>query len=171
LKRKSLSPLRWGLTACDGPFDGYFAEAAPPLAIGKVGAGTGIDGKPRVHPLERGTLTVYGVGSSLQHHPEQTIAALWECMRLKLLHPRFGFADAFNLDIHDAWHKDWPAKHQAVLRNHGPWQHSCGFAIDKGPALIVLDGFLRDGAVQELFMSHPGIRQQLKSLFPNAKLD
>ena len=43
--------------------------------------------------LESGLLTVYGVGSSIVHAPDESLAALWECERLGLLHPRVGFAD------------------------------------------------------------------------------
>jgi len=61
-------------------------------------------------PLEAGTVTNYGVGSSILHAPEEAIAALWNNARRddlnndgvpELLHPRFGFADGFNLDITD----------------------------------------------------------------------
>ncbi len=66
-------------------------------------------------PLEVGTTTVYGGGASILHTPQKAIESLWAMSQLDLnqpllpeqdriadlLHPRFGFADAFNLDVAD----------------------------------------------------------------------
>lgn len=122
---------------------------------------------PVERPLEVGTVTVYGVGSSMVHAPDEAIAALWEAQSLGLLHPRFGFADAFNLDIADAVipgcvDPDDPG----VLRTSGPWEHFVGFGIDHGPMLILIDNYLTDQFVPNLFMSYPTIDNTLRVLFP-----
>ncbi|MBI3467437.1 MAG: hypothetical protein HY000_30885 [Planctomycetes bacterium] len=117
-------------------------------------------------PLEAGTVTVYGAGSSVVHAPVETIDALWESQMLGLLHPRFGFADAFNLDVADALPpcKD-PDDDPRILRDSGPWANFNGFAIDHGPMAILIDSYLEDQFVPKLFMSHPQIRAALDMLF------
>jgi hypothetical protein len=158
----SLSPTRFGLSACDGPFEAYYPEAAPVLAVATEPSEE--DRKRGARGLDAGTLTVYGAGCSILHAPQESIDALWECQRLGLLHPRVGFADAFNLEIADAG----PCS-QALLRNKGPWVHPAGFAIDHGPMLILIDSYLEDHFAQKLFMSHPSVRRALAQLFPDWK--
>jgi hypothetical protein len=170
-RRTSLGDLRWGLSACDGPFHDYGAEAAPPLALAKMGGCIGGKGKFVERPLELGTLTVYGAACCIVHEPADTVAALWECQRLGLLHPRFGFADAYNLEIADAVTNCIDAHDPGVLRRKGPWANHCGFSIDHGPMLVLIDNYLEGQFTPKLFMSHPSIRQALKQLFPDAKLD
>lgn len=140
-QRASLSPLRWGFSATEGPFDQYFAEAAPTAALATEGVcqpswfGDGDDAastwplaRSISRSLEVGTLTVYGVASSILHTPEDAVAALWESQRLGLFHPRFGFADAFNLNIADAAIPGCvdPAD-PGVLRIQGAWVNFTGF--------------------------------------------
>ncbi len=168
--RASLSALRWGLSACEGPFDGYFAEAAPPLALGTAGGCLDARGRFHERPLEVGTLTVYGVGSSIVHDPEAAVAGLWECQRLGLLHPRFSFADAYNLQIADAITPCTDPADPHILRTKGRWANYVGFSIDHGPMLILIDNYLSDQFVPGLFMQHPRIRLALDTLFPDARL-
>ena len=164
-RRASLSALRWGLSACEGPFDEYFAEAAPPLAHAVAGE----CGNRMERPLEVGTLTVYGVGSSIVHTPDEAIAALWECQRLGLFHQRFGAADAFNLNIADAAVCVKPGDPN-VLRTTGEWRNFTGFGIDHGPMAILIDNYLSGQFVPKLFASYPTIRAALNTLFPNHTL-
>ena len=125
--------------------------------------------KPASRPLELGTVTVYGVGSSIVHVPDEAVPGLWESQRLGLLHPRFGFADAFNLDINDAATPGCvdPVA-PTVLRTTGRWKKFTGFAIDLGPMLALIDNYLEDQFVPKLFMSDPAVRAVLPTLFPNA---
>jgi len=164
-RRVSLSALRWGLNACEGPFDEYFAEAALPLAHATKGECS----SRMERPLEVGTLTVYGVGSSIVHTPDEAIAALWECQRLGLFHPRFGAADAFNLNIADAAVCVKPGDPN-MLRATGEWRNFTGFGIDHGPMAIVIDNYLSGQFVPQLFASYPPIRAALNTLFPNHTL-
>lgn len=117
-------------------------------------------------PLETGTVTNYAAGSSLLHEPEASVAALWRAVRLGLLHPRFGFADAFNFDVADALLPGAEA-----FRTNGFWAAFDGFAIDHGPMMIIIDNDLEDNFVPRLFMSHPQLRAALQGLFPGADLD
>jgi hypothetical protein len=132
-------------------------------------------------PLELGTVTNYGVGSSIVHTPSEAIGALWnnaehedlnEDGTAELLHRRFGFADAFNLDIADAAvegmvHPNEPR----ILRADGPWVNYTGLAIDHGPLLVMIDNYLNDQFIPHLFMSHPGIQEALSTLFMFGDLD
>lgn len=164
LQHDSLNENRWGLSACEGPFDEYFAEGAPPAAHathGECGNGT-------MRALEVGTLTVYGVGSSIVHAPEETLAALWEGERLGLFHPRFGAADAFNLNIADAAICVTPGDAN-VLRTTGEWRNCTGFGIDHGPMAILIDNYLAGQFTPKLFASYGPIRAALNTLFPDAK--
>jgi hypothetical protein len=164
-QRASLSASRWGLNACEGPFDEYFAEAAPPLAHATGGECS--SGMQR--PLDVGTLTVYGAGSSIVHTPDEAITALWECQRLGLFHPRFGAADAFNLNIADAA-VCVASGNPNVLRTTGEWRNFNGFGIDHGPMAILIDNYLSGQSMPNLFMSYPPIRAALNTLFPNHTL-
>jgi hypothetical protein len=166
LRRFSLNALRWGLSACEGPFDEYFAEAAPPLAH----TDTGLCDNGMERPLEVGTLTVYGVGSSILHATDETVAALWECQRLGLFHPRFGAADAFNLDIEALAALCVKPGDPSVLRTTGEWRNFTGFGIDHGPMAILIDNYLSGQFAPQLFASYPPIRAALNLLFPNHTL-
>jgi hypothetical protein len=132
-------------------------------------------------PLEVGTVTNYGVGSSIVHSPSESIAALWNNAQHEdlnqdgtpdLLHPRFGFADAFNLDVNDAVVEGVVHPNESrILRASGPWASHTGFAINHGPMLIMIDNYLSDQFIPRLFMSHPGIRDALSKLFLFGDLD
>ena len=125
-----------------------------------------------VRPLDTGTLTAYGAGCSVVHLPDESVAALWHAAMLDLnrdgvpdlLHPRFGFADAFNSEIASAR----SAPGQAAFRNTGPWANMTGFAIDQGPLLLMLDRALDGPFVPRLFMSDTNIHRVLRLLFPAA---
>jgi len=122
-------------------------------------------------PLEVGTVTVYGVGSSIVHTPDDAVAALWEAQSQGLVHPRFGSADAFNLDIADAAIAGCVDPNEArILRTSGPWAHFNGFAIDHGPMLILIDNHLTDQFLPNLFMAYPPITSALERLFPTWRL-
>jgi hypothetical protein len=129
-------------------------------------------------PLELGTVTNYGVGSSIVHTSNDAVAGLWASARFDLnqdgrpdlLHPRFGYADSFNLDISDALLTGVMDPVQlGLLRVSGPWQNPIGFAIDHGPLLIMIDNYLEEHFVPGLFMSHPDIEEALAQLFVEAR--
>lgn len=121
-----------------------------------------LQGADGVRPLENGTTTVYGAASGIVFTPEAAVSALWSAQKLGLLHPRVGFADAFNVDIADA-----ALPGTRGLRCAGFFANSNGFAIDHGPMLGAIDNYLHDGFVPSLVMAHPQIRQALFELFPN----
>jgi hypothetical protein len=125
--------------------------------------------KPVTRPLEVGTTTVYGAASALIYAPSEAIQSLSKSQALRLLHPRFGFADAFNLNISDAVISGCVAPGETrILRTSGPWANFNGFAIDHGPMAVMIDNFLHQNFVPNLFMSYPTVHAALGRIFPPA---
>lgn len=117
-------------------------------------------------PLEVGTVTVYGAASAIVHTPDKAVEALWEAYHQGMFHPRFGFGDAYNLDIANAVIPGCvDARERRVLRTSGPWRHFTGFAINHGPMLAMIDNYLADQFVPHLFMSYGTVRHALDRLF------
>ena len=112
-------------------------------------------------PLEMGTSTIYGAASSILHSPDAPIRSLWASYQQGPLHPRFGFADAFNLDVHDALTGLIDPDGEKILRTAGPGAHFDGFAIDHDPMLAMIDNYLEDNFIPGLFMSDPNIARAL----------
>lgn len=111
-------------------------------------------------PLEDGTAAIYAAGSAILHQTDMALAALWEAQRLGLLHPRFGFADAYNLRFGDA-----ALPTDVALRPSGFWANPIGFGIDQGPMASMIDNYLGGNLIPHLFMSQPTINTALKALF------
>ncbi len=171
----------WNVFEWSGPIGSHIvapgSHGLPVSVTGGDGYGVEIDlvslaPIPVKRDLEVGTVTVYGVGSSIVHTPDEAVAALWEAQSLGLFHPRFGFADAFNLEIADTVipgcvDPDDPG----VLRTSGPWEHFVGFGIDHGPMLILIDNYLADQFTPTLLMAYPTINEALARLFPTLDSD
>ncbi len=163
---------RWGLSAAAGPVEyvngslNYFADAARTAALSIN----------QNNPLEVGTVTVYAVGSSVVHEPQIATDSLWRTARHEdlngdgrgeLLHPRFGFVDAFNLDVADAAARGAFAPGTLARPSaSGPWWNPTGYAIDHGPMVAILDNHVHGQFAPRLFMSHPTIGAALNALFP-----
>jgi hypothetical protein len=118
-------------------------------------------------PPADGTATVYGVGSSILHVPELVLPALWDGVQNGLLHPRFGFADAFNVDVADARSPFVDVADEEILRADGPWVHFNGFAIDHGPMAAMIQNYLVHQFTPRQFMSDANLAETLASLFPD----
>ncbi|MCY2990968.1 MAG: hypothetical protein NTY19_24295 [Planctomycetota bacterium] len=119
----------------------------------------------QVQPLEDGTVTVYGSASAIEHAWFGATDSLWRATELGLLHPRFGYADAYNADVADAIEAGGSSS-VTLLRTSGPWANVTGFAIDQGPLALMLDNYLSHNFVPSLFMSQPHIQRALMTLFP-----
>jgi hypothetical protein len=117
-------------------------------------------------PPENGTTTTYGAGSAIVHQPAWAIESLWDAFQTERLHPRVGFADAWNDDIADARPRLTDAgANPEILRAEGSWTQFTGFAIDHGPMLILIDNYLGNQFVPRQFTSHAGIQDALRQLF------
>ena len=164
----------WNVFVTADPCGPVSVAAGPHLLKLDVAGGDGFGVEPdvvtvtsptRLRPLENGTLTNYGAAGAVVHEPQAALDALWRSATLGFFHPRFGFADAFNLDVADA-----KLPTTRALRTAGPWASFNGFAIDHGPMLILIDNHLNHGFIPRLFMSHPRIRDALVQLFPQWRL-
>ena len=120
----------WGLSAGDSPKGYYVAGAEPCL-------------RPAQH---NGTVCIYAGLAALPFAPDEAKA-----MALYLYHEhprawgRYGFYDAYNLDVAPAWYS------RAV------------YGIDKGVSLILLENYLT-GLVWDTYTRSPGIQQALGAL-------
>ncbi len=84
-KFKTLGPLAWGLSACDGPHGYEGAYGAPP---------SGYDNK--AHKVDD-TVPPYAAIASILFLPEEAVQAMRNYYGIPELKSRYGFRDAYNL--------------------------------------------------------------------------
>ncbi|MCL6442142.1 MAG: hypothetical protein K6T83_01540 [Alicyclobacillus sp.] len=117
---KTFGPDSWGLTACDGP-RGYSGAYGSPPNVSKP-------------DFVDSTIPPCGAAGSIVFTPEESVAAL---RNYYLNHPqlwgKYGFQDAYNLDVQPAWYA------------------SDVIGIDKGITLLMIENF-RSGFVWDTFM-------------------
>ncbi len=126
-----------------------------------------------IKTLNSGILAPYGAGGSILHAPGAATDALWHMAMLDLnqdgtgdlLHPRFGFADAYNEEIADAAIEGLHDLDDSILRISGAWINPVGFSIDQGPMLLILDNYLGDQFIPSLFMNDPDIHRAMVEIF------
>lgn len=123
-KYKTFNSDSWGLTACDGPY-GYSGEyGAPPR------------GKVQIHKGNDGSIAPCGAAGSIVFTPEESISAMGNYYNsFPQLWGRYGFRDAYNLDLSPAWFA------RDVI------------AIDKGITLLMLENYMT-GFVWDVFMNN-----------------
>jgi hypothetical protein len=139
-------PNCWGLTACDGPFNGE-----------KV-----IDGRKRVffdyrargassqQVVDDGTLSPTAAGGSFPFTPEESEACLshmWNTYDSHLI-GQYGFKDAFNLTYSDEKHPDG-------------WFDIDYLGIDQGPILLQIQNH-ETGLIWNTMKKNPYIVAGLK---------
>ena len=129
----------WGLSACDGPFNGSRDYAGSRRRFfGYAARGTGL-----TRTYDDGTIAPTAVVSSLPFAPEIVLPSLQEMMRRhgERIYSRFGLLDAFNPSF------DYPVKlaYGRLVPGFG-WVDNDYLGIDQGPivAMIAND---RDGLV------------------------
>lgn len=164
------------------PFSGYLAAGKHTLKVTYMGGdpyGVEIDmaNVTVSNTIVSGTMCIYAMGSSIVQTPQESIDALWFSARRDLnadgtpdlLHPRYGLADSYNMQISNAVPTVistlWDVL-PSVLRTKGPWMNPMGYAIDEGPMIMAVDNYLRTNRVPKLFMSNPGIKSALQTVFP-----
>jgi hypothetical protein len=107
---RTYGPDSWGLTACNGPTGYSGSYGAPP---------SGWDGVPVFR--NDGTIPPCGAAGSLPFTPEESTAALAHYAALPRLSGRYGFVDAYNLDV--------------------DWYDTRVIGIDKGITLLMIENF------------------------------
>jgi hypothetical protein len=142
-------PNAWGITACEGPDDGYHAYGAPPVASNPV-------------PEQDGTICYYGMLSAAGHPdfvPQVTedLRAAWARGHW---HWRFALPDAFHSDVSGivGQHPEIP-----WIRPTGPWVQRALFAIDQGPMALHFEN-ARSGLIWNLLGGNPNIQRALATL-------
>jgi hypothetical protein len=143
----------WGLTACDGPFDGTLT----------------LDGRERkFHSYEArgacftrieddGTLAPTAAGGSVAFAPEICLPALM-AMRERYgdhLFKQYGFVDCFNPTLSDSS----AARYGGVVPGVG-WFDTDYLGIDQGPILAMLEN-MRSGLVWRVMRQNPHLRRGL----------
>ena len=121
-----------------------------------------------VQPLEDGTVAIYASGGAVLHDWFGATDSLWRAAELDLLHPRFGYADAYNADVADALEAVGVGEAEcAYQRCGGAWANFTGFSIDHGPLALMIDNYLSHNFVPELFMNQTQIQEALRTVFPD----
>ena len=128
------SEVSWGITAAEGPGGTYHSYGTLPAADS---------------PVHDGTIAPYGAGMAIIVLPEKSIPALKNYFEnTDLWRYRFGFGDAYNLDLPGC---------------DGPWVNHALFGIDQGPLLISIENY-RSGLVWDTFRQNAHIQNALCSI-------
>ena len=132
-KRKTLGPDSWGLSACDGPkgYNGLYG--APP---------SGYDN--RQHVID-GTVPPSAAVGSIVFAPEASLAAMNHYRTFPRLWGKYGFQDAYNLDVSPEWFD------------------TDVIGIDKGIGLLMIQNY-ETGLVWSTFMGIPEVQRGLARL-------
>ncbi len=138
--------LTWGLTACDGPFNGKVALRDDSVQVHTYWA----RGASSIHVRDDGTLAPTAVGGSVPFAPEiciPTLENLWTAHYDSLIGP-YGFRDAFNLTF-------------SQDGRPGNWFDDDYLGIDQGPILIQIENH-RSELIWNLMKQSPYVIQGLK---------
>lgn len=156
---KTLGENAWGLSASDCP-RGYCVPGVFPKAVAMPGATLRTDyavEKPK-DDFGDGTVAPYAAGTSIMFDPQRSLAALKHYRSLKDAKTgqplvwrdpdsegkhRYGFVDAFNLDV--------------------GWVADDFVSIDQGPLLLAIEN-ARTGMVWRLFHSHRWVQDGMSRL-------
>ncbi len=173
MKVCAASPLfekgTWGFTASDAP-GGYSVPGVYPTRLPMKGAVSEFDYSTFVpnQDFGDGTVAPYGAGCAILFYPEESIAALRRYRELADTRAPglwndpakggYGFQDAFNLHGAKA-----NAKGDATTDGAKAWVGPDVVSIDAGPLILMIEN-ARTGQVQNLFMTHPYVKDGLKRL-------
>jgi len=151
---KGYDRLVWGLTACDGPFDGTCDyRGSSHRSRGYAARGTGL-----LRTLDDGTIAPTAMVSSLPFAPEIVLPSLQELVRRHgaLIYARYGFLDAFNPSF------DCPV--ELAYGRLAPalgWVDGDYLGIDQGPIVAMIANY-RDALVWKVMRNNAYLLQGLK---------
>jgi hypothetical protein len=137
----------WGLTACDGPFDGELEIAGRKRTFRTYAA----RGASTLYVLDDGTISPSAAAGSMPFAPELVLPAL-RAMKERHgepLYGRYGFLDAFNPTLA----VPAPLRHGRVIEGVG-WYDTDYLGIDQGILLVMLENH-RSGLVWRLMRESP----------------
>lgn len=130
-KFKTFGPSSWGLTACDGPFGYSGMYGCPPRMTESV------------HTGNDGTVAPCAAIGSIVFTPKESKSAMMHYYRQPGLWGKYGFMDAYNLDVTPSW----------VATDV--------IGIDKGISLLMIENE-RSGFVWDTFMKNEYVQKGLK---------
>ncbi|HYC90323.1 MAG TPA: glucoamylase family protein [Thermoanaerobaculia bacterium] len=148
-KRQGYPENIWGLTACDGPFDGmwngkqFWTYSARGAAPGEV--------------RDDGTIAPTAAASSIAFAPELAVPAI-EAMAAKYpqVYQKYGFLDAFNPTLTEPR----PVQMGRIVKGVG-WFDNDYLGIDQGPIVAMIENH-RSGLVWEVMRRNEHIRRGLR---------
>jgi hypothetical protein len=129
---KTYSNVSWGATACDGP-GGY---------CGPYGSGPS-SGNAHVSD---GTIPPCGAIGSIVFTPTESIAAMNNYRTYDRLWSKYGFKDAYNLDVSEAG-----------------WYGNDIIGIDKGISVLMIENYISD-FIWNMFMDNKYVQAGLNEL-------
>ncbi|HEX8255323.1 MAG TPA: glucoamylase family protein [Thermoanaerobaculia bacterium] len=151
---RGYGPNMWGLTACDGPLDGFLTIDGKRREFKTYHARGAAAGEIR----DDGTIAPTAAISSIAFAPELAIPAAAEMYSRFGAHAyrQYGFIDAFNETLHV------PAKtqHGAVVPGVG-WFDTDYLGIDQGPIVAMIENH-RSGLVWNTMKKNPHIIRGLR---------
>jgi hypothetical protein len=144
----------WGLTACDGPFDGTRTYAGSSHRFrGYAARGTSI-----LRTVDDGTIAPTAMLSSLPFAPEIVMPSLQEMVRRHsaVIYSSYGLLDAFNPSF------DYPVKlaYGRLVPGFG-WVDIDYLGIDQGPIIAMIANH-RNGLVWNVMRNNPYLVQGLR---------
>jgi hypothetical protein len=145
----------WGLTACDGPFDGTLTIDGRARTFRTYSA----RGASFTNVEDDGTLAPTAAGGSIAFAPEIAIPAL-RAMRDRYgarLYGRYGFFDSFNPTLRDT---TVALRHGVVDPGLG-WFDTDYLGIDQGPILAMIENH-RSGLVWRTMRKNPYVVRGLR---------
>jgi hypothetical protein len=144
----------WGLTACDGPFDGFRDYRGSRCHFKAYSArGTGL-----TRTVDDGTIAPTAMVSSLPFAPEIVLPSVQEMVRRHgaRIYSRYGLLDAFNPSF------DYPVKlaYGSLIPGFG-WVDTDYLGIDQGPIVAMIANH-RDGLVWNVMRNSPYLVKGLR---------
>src|SRR3989442_3663854 len=144
----------WGLTACDGPFEGTRSYGGSSRRFrAYAGRGTGL-----LRTIDDGTIAPTAMVSSLPFAPEIVLPSLQEMVRRHgaVIYSRYGLLDAFNPSF------EYPVRlaYGRLVPGLG-WVDTDYLGIDQGPMVAMIANH-RDGLVWNVMRNNPYLVRGLR---------
>ena len=143
----------WGLTACDGPFDGEWPVNGTPKKFYTYAARGAAPNEVR----DDGTLAPTAAASSIAFTPELSVAAIEAMARTyPRAYQKYGFIDSFNPTLNVP--RDVQMGH--IVEGEG-WFDNDYLGIDQGPIVAMIENH-RSGLVWNTMRKNEHVRRGLR---------
>lgn len=145
----------WGLTACDGPFDGTLVVGGRRREFHTYWA----RGASFTEIQDDGTVAPTAAGASIAFAPEIVVPTLMHMRAAygERLFGRYGFVDAFNPTLVQG-----VATHHGQVDPHLGWFDTDYLGIDQGPILTMVENY-RSGLVWRTMRRNPHLVRGLRA--------